>query len=580
MKPLGIILGSLALVLLMFLPLGSSPDVQPPGEERNKLTFGQMSGDDAMPKGPIHNAHFMPVGVQAMALHQLVGTLEVEALPVKRIRDGFPAFSARFFTHDGHLVPVERDIIPGNDSFWDIIVSPGKVWSEAADQGWSRASFPFVLVSRVWNESHNGIATFIYNGAQVSKLSIQIVQESSPWSKFDGWAQLPLRFTLEKPNGLNALIKGFEQERENQFPIRPWSDLDLPDGVDPLATFDGDAKHVTVSGLVVDGVLYAQPCRTRYGDFPYCSALRHGVFSVTKSSGAALTLFWLAEQYGDEVYDLQITDYVDVTADHDGWDEVTFGHVLNMMTGVGEKAPGRKPSANSFEADDEDNELFERFGGALGAVDKLEVAFSVDNYSWGPGEVGRYNTLQTFVLSAAMDAFLKEEEGEDANLWDRVVEEVLKPIGIEYAPMMHTQEADGSRGIPMMGYGYLPTLGEVAKLAQLFHDGGHHEGEQLLDAEKIEELFSNSSDIGYPLFWRNEAAAYRYHLSFWLMPFEGEDECILWVPEMIGLGGNIVALMPNGMTAIRFADGDDNAVNNSDGESMADIADSLESFCD
>ena len=56
-----------------------------------------------------------------------------------------PAFSAAFFTHGEHLVPVVRDILqpPGT-----IILSPGKVWSEPGDRGMSRASFPFVLVNQ------------------------------------------------------------------------------------------------------------------------------------------------------------------------------------------------------------------------------------------------------------------------------------------------------------------------------------------------------------------------------------------------------------------------------------------------
>jgi hypothetical protein len=32
------------------------------------------------------------------------------------------------------------------------------------------------------------------------------------------------------------------------------------------------------------------------------------------------------------VFELKITDYVKVTAEHDGWDEVTFGDALNMAT--------------------------------------------------------------------------------------------------------------------------------------------------------------------------------------------------------------------------------------------------------
>jgi hypothetical protein len=52
--------------------------------------------------------------------------------------------------------------------------------------------------------------------------------------------------------------------------------------------------------------------------------MRHGVFSVTRSLGAAVALLRLAEKYGDSVFDLKIKDYVPVTATHAGWDDVTF----------------------------------------------------------------------------------------------------------------------------------------------------------------------------------------------------------------------------------------------------------------
>lgn len=579
MKRLNLVFGTLALLLLAIRAPGSGAAPLTPGGERDKLTYKQMSGAAAMPPGPVHNSYFMPLGASAEARHKLAGTLAVTVQPTQQVSGGFPGFSASFFTSGGYLVPTERDIIRAKNGTWDIILSPGRVWSEPGDQGWSRASFPFVLASREWNESHNGIATFLYDEKRVSKLTIQIVQESAADARFDGWAQLPLKFTPETLNNLDSLAESFEEERKRQIPIRPWSDLKLPRKVNPLADFDGAAKHVTVSGLMVSGVLYAQPCRTRYGDYPYCREMRHGVFSVTKSIGGALSLFWLAEKYGDRVYDLLIRDYLDITAVHDGWDKVTFEDTLNMMTGVGENAPNPVSSEHDFEAD-EDDRVFDRFARASGAKGKLDVAFSVGNYPWGPGEIGRYNTIHAFVLSAAMDAFLKDQEGPDANLWDRVVDGVLKPIGIARAPMVHTREADGGRGIPIMGDGYFPTLGEIARIAQLFHDRGRYKGRQLLNADKIDETLSNSPNLGYQIIWHNKYGKYRYFRSFWLMPFRGKGGCLSRVPEMLGLGGNIVALMPNGMTGIRLAGGGHDDSGNSDGESMARIADSIASFCE
>ena len=76
---------------------------------------------------------------------------------------------------------------------------------------------------------------------------------------------------------------------------------------------------------------------------------------------------------------------------------------------------------------DEDQEKFSSFLVADSRESKLTIAFSYNNYPWGPGEIARYNSANTFLLSAAMDAFLKEKEGPTADIWDMVVEEVYAP---------------------------------------------------------------------------------------------------------------------------------------------------------
>jgi hypothetical protein len=47
----------------------------------------------------------------------------------------------------------------------------------------------------------------------------------------------------------------------------------------------------------------------------------------------------------------------------------------------------------------------------------------------------------------------------------------------------------------------------------------------------------------------------RYHLSFWSVPYRTKTGCSLHIPYMAGLGGNLVALLPNGVSVFRFSDG-------------------------
>ena len=534
---------------------GGSPTAPPAAGPRDRLTAAELLGAEAG-SGPVHNAYFLPVGQAAPALHALQGTLTVQAPTLLRARYGCAGvgelllgFSVAFFTEGEHLVPVVRDLVPLST----VILSPGRVWSEPGDGGLSRASFPFVVTSHSTNDTHNGLATFLYDKTRVSSLRFQIVQETAAWAQFDGWGQAPMTYTPGALANEAAVRAQFAAELQQQTPIRPWSAVPAAAGFPWLEAFDGDATpdEVSASGLVVDGVLYLRGCETRWGPYPDCRQMRHGVFSVTKSLGAAVALLRLAQTYGDQVFELKIKDYVTVTAAHEGWARVTFADALNMATGIGDQAPQRKPDAPF--ADEGTN--VGTFLRAPTAKRKLALAFLAGQYPWGPGEVLRYNSTQTFVLAAAMDAFLKRQRGPQAQLWDMVVAEVLRPIGIVHAPLMHTQEVDGGRGIPILAYGLYPTIDDVAKLTTLLQQGGRHQGQQLLSAAKLAEALDTTNARGLPSGQRNRFGEGRYHLSFWSVPYRTATGCAFQIPYMLGYGGNLVVLLPNGVSAFRFADG-------------------------
>jgi hypothetical protein len=535
------------------------PPAPPATGPRDQLTATALRGSTATDIGPVHTSYFLPVGPAAPALHAFEGTVTVHSLTLFRARQGcagvaerLPAFSVAFLTQGEHLVPVVRDLLdpPG------LILSPGRVWSEPGDGGWSRASFPFVLTHPAFNSSYNGLATFLYDDTQVSALRVQVVQETAPRAAFDAWGQTRMTYA-PGPLPHDAAVRAqFAAELQHHTPIQPWSAVPVVAGSPGVEGFDGDTApgDVTASGLIVDGVVYLRGCETRWGPYPYCREMRHGVFSVTKSLGAAVALLRLAQTYGDQVFDLKIKDYVPVTAAHDGWEPVTFGHALDMATGIGDNFPERWP--NVVFADEETPKLIQRFLiGARTAQDKLDVAFSYARYPWGPGQGLRYNSTHTFVLAAAMDRFLKNQVGPHARLWDMVVAEVFQPIGIFDAPMRHTHETDGGRGIPHLLHGLYLTVDDLAKLATLLQQGGRHEGQQLLHAGRLAESLYQTDARGLPTGWENRFGEGRYHRSFWSMPYRTAAGCHFQIPFMSGVGGNVVVLMPNGVSAFRVADG-------------------------
>jgi hypothetical protein len=80
--------------------------------------------------------------------------------------------------------------------------------------------------------------------------------------------------------------------------------------------------------------------------------------------------------------------------------------------------------------------------------------------------------------------------------------------------------------------------------------------------------------MGLPVGWKNRFGDVRYHLSFWSVPYRTDNGCFFQIPYMSGHGGNLVVLLPNGVTAFRFADG-----NNFDLESMVLAGEAIRPFC-
>ncbi len=85
-------------------------------------------------------------------------------------RKHLPEFSFEFVQNGSHLIPATQGLIYTGHPNWNYIIGPGRVWKENSDNGYSRASFPFALVERNANCTHNGVMTFLFNNSGVSKV--------------------------------------------------------------------------------------------------------------------------------------------------------------------------------------------------------------------------------------------------------------------------------------------------------------------------------------------------------------------------------------------------------------------------
>ncbi|MEI9983434.1 MAG: serine hydrolase [Aliidongia sp.] len=551
--------------------------------------------------GVIGNAAFVPGPTAAAAHEPFAGTLvlgeaEMTTVPAKftdarilgRDPHRFPAVDLAFITDQGDLVPVTQDVIRAGSagrgrSFWDVIVQPGRVWSVPADGDWSRAAFPFALVNSIEGETHNGLATFLYRNGKVSNLRFQIVQQTAPFyvkDHFTAAGSVPARFRPLAGIDRQAVAQRYEAALADAVPIAGWDDLAAKVGAAKLEGFDGSAPDTVLSGLDYGGTFYLRSCASAdaaAGPLPWCDRARFGVWSATKALANATALLRLAQKYGAEIFELKIADYVPQAAGAAAWRDVRFGDAINMATGIGDGSAKRDPN------DINDGYLapgYARWYEARSVADKVAAIIRTSRrYPWPPGQVARYRDQDMFMLGVAMDGFLKAKEGPKADLWSMLEREVFRPIGIHDAPINRTIEPGGKPGQPLMAFGYYPTIGDIVKLARLYQAGGMHDGVQLLYRPRIEALLPGTALRGLPTGERLQFGETTYFTAFWEERYDSPDGCKLFIPRMLGWGGNMVALMPGGLTGIRLAhsDSDDPAVVDTTG--MAVVANRLVPFC-
>ena len=108
-------------------------------------------------------------------------------------------------------------------------------------------------------------------------------------------------------------------------------------------------------------------------------------------------MFYLAQRYGEAIFDERITDYVPVLANHPGWQSVTFSNVLNMVTGT--------------EGSDDDGALIVPFILTSTADEGIKKISELKDSSEAPGEEFNYASTNTFVLSYAMQKYVEKKEG-------------------------------------------------------------------------------------------------------------------------------------------------------------------------
>lgn len=466
--------------------------------------------------------------------------LNFAALPDTKM-DVLPDFDFELISQGGILLPERRGLIVNDHPFWEYVLTPGKVWYENGDGEWNRAALPFALIEKNANCTHNGLLTFLYSAdGDVSRVAYQIGSETCAYFQFDAWGLVDAEYVTGELAAKTDLLNAHAGEVATRLTTRPIEELaDRFPGTD-LTGF-GSPDDVTPSamtsyGVFADGVHYVGGCETRYGPYPYCDSLVIPSYSFAKSIFAGFALMRLEELYPGARNAL-ISDYVPECAVEGGWSGVTFEHALDMVTG---RYIVTTPDADENAAVQADFFIVETH------AEKIALACGRYPRREAPGETFVYHTTDTYLLGTAMAEFLRERQGQGADLYETlIVAPLWDALGLS-PTLQSTRRTYDVVAQPFTGWGLVMQRGDLAKiLAFLSERSGEIGGEQVLNAALLrgalqEDPQDRSPEAGSPDF--------RYNNGFWGWNYRkfGSCENDIWIPFLSGFGGLSAVLLPNG----------------------------------
>jgi len=533
------------------------PPTQTPSQPARTLLTADALTNGFTFDGPVEESALAPPDDSYPPTHTFEGRLELIAEKenghINVLRGelepeytSLPEFDFEFVQDNGYLIPVRRGNLIADHPIWNIILEPGRVWQEQGDGNFSRASLPFALTVKGGNATFNGTLTFLFDDQRVSQVWYQVTQETTTYVRADLWGLLDAVYHPGAVTGSGQIRADFAAELAARMPVKPIEALaeDYP-GVDVSAFGRGvTPEHMTWYGVAVNGVNYIGGCRTRFGLYPYCEAMRATSYSTAKSAFAGAALMRLAQEYDVGVANLLIKDYVPEYASSAGdWEQVTFNNTLDMATGNYDSA--------GYMVDDESDKMGEFFG-AQPYAERIKAAFRAP-HQVDPGARWVYRTSDTFILTRAMHNYLQTREGTDADIYQFVVDEVYRPLGLGPGAFTTMRTADNDwRGQAEGGFGQWWIPDDIARIGTFLLGGGKINGEHVLQPDLLAAaLQQNPADRGVRIDGQR-----MYNNSFWANRYAESNgyACEFWVTQMLGVSGNVAALFPNGITYYYFSD--------------------------
>lgn len=481
---------------------------------------------------------------------QLYKSISVNSSPAKRkfkiisdtlemnkrfkVLNQFPDFTLDLIIRDSKALPINQSVLSSNNIYWDVQFGQGESWLD--DFGNTRSSLPFALVQKNQNCVHNGVMVFDFDyEGQVSNILYQIASETCPYFKFDAigilkpdrTSNLEMDESLYKrlSNNSSIIIKSINKLDEKK-------NFGSPKEVKP--------EHLSVYGFF-DGQDHNRSlCKTRSGNYPYCSEMLLPSFSLSKSLVASLSLALLEREFPD-VKNANIQDYVPACKQKK-WNEVKFVHALNMATG---QYFNKKWYSEDWYLSDKGFSLNFRH------KDRIKFACSIFSKKSPPGMKLSYHSSDTYILGVALNNFYKTKKGDASDIYRDLILPFWKELELSQATYEIRRSIDNIRQ-PYMEYGMFLKSDDVVKLgAFLLSEVELTQTGILADALQANSKRRGLVAIDNILYYNN---------GFWAKKFKGSNlGCTkdVWIPFMSGFGGITVALMPNKTLYYYFSDDQD-----------------------
>ncbi len=479
-----------------------------------------------------------------------------------------------FVTHGSHLIPTTRGLTQFGSLDYNIIWGVGRVWSETTDtisgNAASRASIPFTLIFSEENCSFYGTMTFLYTASATSRVHYQVASETCSYFKGNLWGNLATQNVAGDVNATTAenIRAAYNEEVANRMPTKPISELavDYP-GFDLSALTAGTTPaQTTAYGFVYKGVNYTSDCVTRTtnnltsmnGIHPFCDQVHLPSYSTAKSIFMGGALMRLAEKYpADNVYDLVVKSYVSDSQLPTSWttNGVRFKHLIDMASGYYDSTGNQVDEGNT--------RMINFF--SISNRNRTSMMTQAGGFPFkeAPGQRWVYHTSDSFILSAAMNTFLKGKEGTSADIYSMLYNDVLVPIGVnadssvsERTKTTQTGNVKDAQGVPWGGFGLWWNRDSLAKIGDFFNNSdGKINGVQVLEPTQLNAaLQRDPSDRGLA----TAGDPFMYNNGFWAREFTTADNAAFttpfYVPFMSGFGGITVVMMPNCTTFWRVSD--------------------------